>query len=205
MRFWHVGIVHLDVRQRPDAQKVHLRDDDQVVHLGPDDGPPELRQLGELDSADIPVGFGDHDRPLRVAVMSGAGNMRRLAGDCFGGAAIEFAVLAPVLFTMLLGAVDVGRMFYVRQGLEYATESATRYYSLNPTSSTATITTYLQGLMSGSMGPSVNVAYADTTNCNSNSSVTCTTITATYTFTFIASYLGISAKTLTATGKAVRY
>ena len=96
-------------------------------------------------------------------------------------------------------------MFYVRQGLEYATEQAARYYSMNSGSSTATITSYLQGLMVGGMGSSVNVAYADTTNCNSNSSVTCTTITATYNFTFIAAYLGISAKTLTATSQAIRY
>lgn len=128
-----------------------------------------------------------------------------LRGDRRGGAAIEFAILAPLLFTLLLGAVDMGRMFYVRQGLEYATEQAARYYMLNSSSTTATITTYLQGLMVGGMGSSVNVSYADTTNCNSDASVTCTTITATYSFTFIASYLGLGTKTLTATAQAVRY
>jgi Flp pilus assembly protein TadG len=36
-------------------------------------------------------------------------------------------------FTLLLGIVEMGRMFYVRQALEYATEEAARYYMLNPT------------------------------------------------------------------------
>ncbi len=129
----------------------------------------------------------------------------RLSHDRRGGAAIEFAVIAPVLFTLLLGAIDVGRMFYVRQGLEYATEQAARYYMLNSSSSTSTITSYLQGLMVGGLGSSVNVAYSDTASCNSNPAITCTTITATYSFSFIANYLGISSKTLRAKAQAVRY
>jgi hypothetical protein len=59
--------------------------------------------------------------------------------------------------------------------------------------------------MPGSMGPSVNVAYVDTTNCNSNSSVTCTTINATYVFNFAVGYLNLGAQTLHATAQAVRY
>src|SRR5262245_55851074 len=109
-----------------------------------------------------------------------------LIRDRRGGAIIEFAVLGPVLLTMLLGAVDVGRMFYVRQNLEYATEEAARYYMLNPSSGTSAVTTYLQGKMAGGVGGSVNVSYVDTASCNGNSSVTCTMISATYTFTFIA-------------------
>jgi Flp pilus assembly protein TadG len=129
----------------------------------------------------------------------------RLLSARAGGAAIEFAILGPVLFTIVLGAIDVGRMFYVRQGLEYATEQAARYYSLNPTSATSTITTYLRGQMAGGMGPSVSVAYADTTSCNANGAVTCSTITATYTFSFIAGYLGIGNKVLKAKSQSVRY
>jgi hypothetical protein len=53
-----------------------------------------------------------------------------LARDSRGGAILEFAVLAPVLLTLILGGVDVGRMFYVRQSLEYATEQAARYYMI---------------------------------------------------------------------------
>lgn len=128
--------------------------------------------------------------------------MRR---DIRGGAVIEFAVLAPFLFTLLLGFVEMGRMFYVRQALEYATEQAARYYMLNPTTASSSVTTYLQGQMAGGMGSDVSVAYADTTNCNANSSVTCTTITASYTFTFAAAALGLDTFTMNAKAQAVRY
>ena len=76
--------------------------------------------------------------------------MRRLwaalGGDRRGGAVIEFAILAPVLFTILLGIIEMGRMFYVRQALEYATEEAARYYMLNPTTASSNVTSSRRGL-----------------------------------------------------------
>jgi Flp pilus assembly protein TadG len=126
-----------------------------------------------------------------------------MADDQRGVSILEFALVAPLLLTMTVGAIDVGRMFYVRQGLEYATEEAARYFMLNPSAATSAITSHLQGKMPGSMGPSVDVAYADTTSCNGNSAVICTTITANYTFDFAIGYLG-AAKTLRATAQAVR-
>ncbi len=134
-----------------------------------------------------------------------SGLFSRLAVDRQGGAIVEFAVLAPVLLSLILGTVDVGRMFYVRQGLEYATEEAARYYMLNPSTAAANVTTQLRSKMPGGMGPNVSVAYADTASCNGNAQVTCTTITATYAFSFAAGYLQIGPKTLRATAKAVRY
>ena len=112
---------------------------------------------------------------------------------------MEFAILAPLLFTMLLGTLEMGRMFYVRQALEYATEQAARYYMLNPTTASSSVTTYLQGQMAGGMGSNVTVAY---TNC-SNASVTCSGIKATYTFNFVAAFLGLSSITMNARAQAV--
>ena len=43
---------------------------------------------------------------------------RRLWVDRRGGAAIEFAIVAPVFIGLMLGAVEFGRMYYVRQNLE---------------------------------------------------------------------------------------
>jgi len=68
----------------------------------------------------------------------------RLAKDSRGGAIVEFALLAPLLLTLLLGGLDFGRLFYARQGLEYATEEAGRYYMLNPSTGQSDITSYLQ-------------------------------------------------------------
>ena len=125
--------------------------------------------------------------------------------DRRGGAAIEFAFVGPVFIALMLGAVELGRMYYVRQSMEYATEQAARYYMLNPTTGSGSVTTYLQGQMAGGMGSGVTVAYADTTSCNGNSSVTCTTITASYSFTFVAAFLGLSNFGMNAKAQAIRY
>jgi Flp pilus assembly protein TadG len=121
-----------------------------------------------------------------------------------GGAAIEFAIVAPVLFLIVLGMVDFGRLFYVTQGLQYATQRAARYYTLNPTAETSVVTTQLTQAMVGNLGGSLNVAYTDTANCNANGNVTCTTITATCPFAFLVSYLGLGSRTITATSEAIR-
>jgi Flp pilus assembly protein TadG len=131
--------------------------------------------------------------------------LKRLLGDRGGVSAIEFGILAPVLFTLLLGSLDFARMLYVRQGMEYATEQALRYYMLNPSAAQSAVTSQLTGAMVGGMGGQLSVAYADTVNCNSNSSATCTTITVTYPFHFVAGFLGIGNKTLTAKGQTVRW
>jgi Flp pilus assembly protein TadG len=131
--------------------------------------------------------------------------LRGLRRDRRGSAAIEFAILAPVLFTVMLGIIEMGRMFYVRQALEYATEQAARYYMLNPTTDSGSVTTYLQGQMAGGMGSGVTVSYVDTASCNGNTTVTCTMITASYTFTFVAAFLGFSNLAMHAKAQAIRY
>lgn len=131
--------------------------------------------------------------------------LRRATCDRGGNAIIEFSILAPVMFMLLVGGFDFARMFYVRHGLEYATGQAARYYMMNATAQQSAVTTYLQGLMVSGLGSSVTVAYTDTTNCNAQSNVTCTKIAASCPFTFMVGFLGISSKTLTATAQSVRY
>jgi Flp pilus assembly protein TadG len=128
----------------------------------------------------------------------------RLLGDRRGNSAIEFGILAPVLFTLLLGTLEFGRMFYIRQGMEYATEQAARYYMLNPSAAQSAVTSALTTAMVGGMGSQLSVTYADTTSCNGKSTVTCTTITTTYPYHFVVGFLGLSDKTLTATAQTVR-
>ncbi len=129
---------------------------------------------------------------------------RRLWSDRRGVAAIEFAIVAPVFIGLMLGAVEFGRMFYVRQSMEYAIEQAARYYSLNPGTSTTDVTSKLTGYLPSGIAASVTVSYADATSCNANTHVTCTTVSATYPFSFAQSYLGFRPTTLTATSQAIR-
>jgi Flp pilus assembly protein TadG len=128
-----------------------------------------------------------------------------LLRDRRGGAIIEFAFIAPALFALVLGTLDFGRMFYIRQGMENAVEQGAHYYVLNPSATQATVTGQISAAMVGGMGSQLNVAYADTTTCNSQAALTCTKITVTYPFSFIVGYLGLAGKTLTATASAMRW
>jgi Flp pilus assembly protein TadG len=135
--------------------------------------------------------------------------MRRLvgalSGDSRGSAMIEFAFLCPVLFAILLGIVEMGRMFYVRQALEYATQEAARYYMVNPTAAESAVTAALRGAMAGGMGASIAApTYDHVASCNGNSAVTCTTITASYTFASVAGFLNLGSPLLRAKAQAVR-
>src|SRR5262245_54491182 len=152
MRGRHDGILRVDLCQRY-LQAVHHREHEQDLHLR-SVACDQLRQLRQLHAAHSGLCFGDGARSMIPRIVS------RLARDTRGGAILEFAVLAPVLLTFILGGVDVGRMFYVRQSLEYATEQAARYYMMNSTAATSAVTTYLQGQMAGGMGSGISVAYA---------------------------------------------
>jgi Flp pilus assembly protein TadG len=135
----------------------------------------------------------------------------RLFGDRQGSAMIEFGFLCPVLFTILLGIVEGGRMFYVRQSLEYATQQAARYYMVTPAAPESDVTTALRNAMAGGMGPDVRgpggmstPKYDNAASCNGNAAVTCTTITATYTFVSVVSFLNLGNPELQAKAQAVR-
>jgi Flp pilus assembly protein TadG len=52
--------------------------------------------------------------------------LRRLGRDQGGTAAIEFGVLAPVFFAMLLGIVDIGRYMWTLNTIQYAIDDGLR-------------------------------------------------------------------------------
>ena len=118
---------------------------------------------------------------------------------------LEFAIVGPVLLTILLGVVEMGRMFYIRHALEYATGEAARYYMIHPTATQDAVTAALRAAMAGGMGASISTpTYVDTTSCNGNAAVICTSITATYNYTPIAAFLKLGSPALTARAQAVR-
>ena len=118
---------------------------------------------------------------------------------------IEFAFLAPALFVFVLGIVEGGRMFYVRQSLEYATQQAARYYMVNPAAAQSDVTTTLRNAMAGGMGAAIlEPQYNDTAPCNGKASVTCTRITATYNFVSVVNFLGFGTVEMNAVAQAVR-
>ena len=53
-------------------------------------------------------------------------SLRGLRADQRGAAAVEFAMIAPMFFALLLSAVDVGRYMWTLNTIQYATDEAVR-------------------------------------------------------------------------------
>jgi Flp pilus assembly protein TadG len=52
-----------------------------------------------------------------------------------GAAILETAILLPVFLLFLIGSVELGRLFWMQNMLEYAVEQASRYVIANPDAS----------------------------------------------------------------------
>jgi Flp pilus assembly pilin Flp len=57
--------------------------------------------------------------------------LHRLHADCGGVTAVEFALVAPVLLGLMLGAIEFGRVAYTQGVVSFAAEEATRYAMVN--------------------------------------------------------------------------
>ncbi len=65
---------------------------------------------------------------------------RPFVRDRLGTTAIEFALLAPVLFSLILGAIEFGRFLWTVEALNYSVEEAARCGLINPDGNCATTT-----------------------------------------------------------------
>lgn len=61
---------------------------------------------------------------------------RRLFEESFGASAVEFALVAPLFITMLIGLFDVGQMVYAKSVLSGAVQKAARDSSLETSDTT---------------------------------------------------------------------
>lgn len=62
-----------------------------------------------------------------------------------GVAAIEFAIVSMVFISMVIGGIDMGRTFYVKNQLSHLADRASRTVLLDPDVSDATLTSFVQG------------------------------------------------------------
>lgn len=58
--------------------------------------------------------------------------LARLPADIRGATAVEFALIAPILLSLLLGAVEAGRFIWIDAALDHAMREAARCASLDP-------------------------------------------------------------------------
>ena len=83
-------------------------------------------------------------------------SLRRLARTCEGAAAVEFAIIAPVLLMLLLGIIEAGHSLWTQNALNYAVEQAARCASIdkNNCGSAAQVQTYAASVAGTDFGSS---------------------------------------------------
>lgn len=64
---------------------------------------------------------------------------KNVVGDECGASAVEFALVIPVLLTMIIGIMQIAIMFFADAGLQQAVETGARYATIYPNPSDAQI------------------------------------------------------------------
>lgn len=123
--------------------------------------------------------------------------LHKLRSDSRAAGVVEFALVAPVLLSMVVGVVQLGRLYLANAGLASAVEDAARYATIWPRPTQAQITSRIAarrwGLESARLGtPTVTFT---------NSDPDYVTISMTYNFT-LNYVLGERTITLTETRRA---
>ena len=75
--------------------------------------------------------------------------MRKLLGDAQGAAAIEFALSAAIILTLLIGSVQIGILFMANAGLRHAVGEGARYSTIYPMPSDSAIIAKVNGTRFG--------------------------------------------------------
>jgi Flp pilus assembly protein TadG len=102
--------------------------------------------------------------------------LRGFLGERRGTAMIEFAFVAPVLFILTIGTIDVGRLVWSASMLHHMAREATRYASVrgaeaNSPVDASDIDTYVKNRLIGIPGNQVTVTTTWTPNNNPGGTV----------------------------------
>ena len=102
--------------------------------------------------------------------------LTRFIHDRRGVAAVEFAFVAPVIFMLTIGTIDVGRLVFSWSSLDHLAREATRYASVRGAESLTPMTqtqleTYVTNRLIGMDPNDVTVTVAWTPNNNPGGTV----------------------------------
>lgn len=61
-----------------------------------------------------------------------------------GVAAVEFAIVSMVFFTLVIGGIDMGRTFYIKNQLSHLADQASRSVLMDPDVSDTALTNFVQ-------------------------------------------------------------
>ncbi len=115
-----------------------------------------------------------------------------------GGSAIELAFVIPILLLFIMGTVEFGRAWWVRNTLQYATEEAARYAMTHVSATVADLQARVAASVAGVDSDDVDVSV--TTDIVGSTSFV--TIQAEYTFTFLTLISTAFSEPLTLTGRS---
>jgi len=119
-------------------------------------------------------------------------NLGRRLG-CGGATAVEFALIAPVLFLLLFGALEASRMVWVQTVMEEGVAAAGRYAMTHPTAGAADLIAAARSNMTGIDAAAITVTAAPDTV----GSVTYMTVSAAYDFQCLVAILPVATVHLT--------
>ena len=86
--------------------------------------------------------------------------MMRLLCARRGAAAVEFALIGPVLLTLVFGIIEAAQLYWARNALTFAAQEAGRYVIAHPTATTSDITAYARRRVLGVDPASVTATVA---------------------------------------------
>lgn len=75
-------------------------------------------------------------------IRKGILKARRMVRNERGALAVEFALTAPFFLILIIGILDLGRLFWVKNIMQFSVEQTARYAMVNPSSTAAALVTY---------------------------------------------------------------
>jgi len=117
-----------------------------------------------------------------------------------GTAAVEFAMVSLLFLALLLGTVEVGRIFWTWNALQYAVEETARYAAVHSTATNSALVAYATTKMAG-----VSVATSQltvTTATSTISGISFIEVTGTYAFATLVPSLVPALQSLSLTAKS---
>ena len=86
---------------------------------------------------------------------------KRLLRDRRGSTAIEFALIMPIMATLMIGAMEMGRYFLAFNTISSATEQLSRYAMIQPNATTAQLQVQMQQYLGGVDPLDVNLQFSN--------------------------------------------
>ena len=83
----------------------------------------------------------------------------RIGSDARGASAVEFALAAPVLITVLVGILEFGLLMFAQNSMTHVARDAARRVSVGEIATASAVTSYVRGelAIAGSWGNTVSV------------------------------------------------